>query len=60
MQTGTRKQPYYIHFGEGGPMRMAGLYDCWYGADDGPLYTYTILTTDSCKQLSWYVSAPLA
>ena len=53
MQTGSKKQPYYINFGEGGLMRMAGLYDCWYQAEGEPMYSYTILTTDSNKQLSW-------
>lgn len=29
---GGRKQPYYVSFGEGSVMRMAGLYDVWAGA----------------------------
>ena len=53
MQTGSRKQPYYINFGGDGLMRMAGLYDCWHQAEGEPMYTYTILTTDSNKQISW-------
>lgn len=53
MQTGSRKQPYYINFGEGELMRMAGLYDCWTGAEGEAMYSYTILTTDSSKQLGW-------
>ena len=37
-------------------MSMAGLFDVWSaGADDAPLYTYTILTTDSSKRLEWCV-----
>lgn len=41
--------------GEGSVMRMAGLFDVWSsGADAAPLYTYTILTTDSSKRLQWY------
>ena len=35
-------------------MRMAGLFDVWTPGDDSaPLYTYTILTTDSSKRLAW-------
>jgi putative SOS response-associated peptidase YedK len=28
---GGKKQPYYVSFGEGHVMRMAGLYDTWSG-----------------------------
>jgi putative SOS response-associated peptidase YedK len=28
---GGKKQPYYVSFGEGNVMRMAGLYDTWTG-----------------------------
>lgn len=28
---GGKKQPYYVSFGEGEVMRMAGLYDVWSG-----------------------------
>jgi putative SOS response-associated peptidase YedK len=28
---GGKKQPYYVSFGEGNVMRMAGLYDMWAG-----------------------------
>jgi len=54
MQEGSRKQPFYVNMGEGNAMRMAGLFDVWSGgADDAPLYTYTIMTTDSSKRLQW-------
>jgi len=54
MQEGSRKQPFYVNMGEGTTMRMAGLFDVWSGgADDAPLYTYTIMTTDSSKRLQW-------
>ena len=56
LQEGPRKQPYYVNTGEGHVMRMAGLFDIWH-AEDGPLYTYTILTTDSSKRLEWYIDA---
>ena len=34
-------------------MRMAGLFDIWYAARDQPMYSFTILTTDSCEKLQW-------
>jgi len=56
MQEGSRKQPFYVNTGEGNAMRMAGLFDVWSeGADEAPLYTYTIMTTDSSKRLQWRV-----
>ncbi|KAA6417905.1 MAG: hypothetical protein FRX49_12138 [Trebouxia sp. A1-2] len=51
---GSRKQPFYVNMGEGNAMRMAGLFDVWSGgADDAPLYTYTIMTTDSFRRIQW-------
>ncbi|DBA74639.1 TPA: hypothetical protein ACH3X2_009419 [Trebouxia sp. C0005] len=51
---GSRKQPFYVNMGEGNAMRMAGLFDVWSGgADDAPLYTYTIMTTDSSRRIQW-------
>ena len=56
LQEHTRKQPFFVNTGEGNVMRMAGLFDVWTaGNDSAPLYTYTILTTDSSKRLAWYV-----
>lgn len=46
------KQPYYVHFDDGRPMVMAGLYDVW-ASSEGPMMTYTILTTDSGPRLGW-------
>lgn len=46
-----RKQPFFIHRSDGGPMAMAGLYEFWRDrslAEDDPdawLATYTIITT---------------
>ena len=46
-----RKQPFFIHRSDGGPMTMAGLYEFWRDralAEDDPdawLATYTIITT---------------
>ena len=36
-----------------GVLRMAGLYDKWHTEDGQLLHTFTILTTDSSKRLSW-------
>lgn len=43
----SAKQPYYVHFEGGRPMVMAGLWDAWQ-AQEGPMSTYTILTTGGC------------
>uniref|UniRef100_A0A1D2AAI6 Embryonic stem cell-specific 5-hydroxymethylcytosine-binding protein n=1 Tax=Auxenochlorella protothecoides TaxID=3075 RepID=A0A1D2AAI6_AUXPR len=48
----SAKQPYYVHFEGGRPMVMAGLWDTWQ-AQEGPMSTYTILTTDSGPRLGW-------
>ncbi|WIA21091.1 hypothetical protein OEZ85_005411 [Tetradesmus obliquus] len=56
---GGRKQPYYVSFGEGSVMRMAGLYDVWAGGPDGPLATYTIMTVDACPNLTWLLNRML-
>ena len=35
-------------------MPMAGLFDVWSAGEvTEPLYTFTILTTDSSKRLAW-------
>mmetsp|Transcript_10982 Transcript_10982/g.31018 ORF Transcript_10982/g.31018 Transcript_10982/m.31018 type:complete len:332 (-) Transcript_10982:538-1533(-) len=49
------KQPYYTTVGgEDDIMLLAGLYDCWTGdGSEEPLYTFTILTTDSSDRLKW-------
>lgn len=58
------KQPYYVYFpvegsNMGNPntdvsiMPMAGLFDCWVDTNNKKLYTCTILTTSSGKDMSW-------
>jgi hypothetical protein len=42
------KQPYYIHLAGDEPLVMAGLWDVWEGPE-GPMHTYTILTTGGCR-----------
>jgi putative SOS response-associated peptidase YedK len=50
----TYKQPYFVHGKSGGvPLYMAGLYDVWEGGVNGPMHSYTILTTEVSKQLDW-------
>ena len=43
--TGGAKQPYFFHRQDGYPMAFAGLWDRWEKGEDGPLKTFTILTT---------------
>lgn len=43
--TGGPKQPYFFHRGDGQPFAMAGLWDRWEKGEEGPLETFTILTT---------------
>ena len=50
---GGGKQPYYVNWGDR-LMPMAGLFDVWSAGElSEPLYTFTILTTDSSKRLAW-------
>lgn len=48
-----RKQPFFVHRADGGPVAFAGLYEFWRDrslADDDPaawLTTFTIITTDA-------------
>ena len=43
--TGGPKQPFFFHRKDGYPFVMAGLWDRWEKGDDGPLDSFTILTT---------------
>lgn len=48
------KQPYYTKRKDGQLLLMAGLWDCVrYDEGGEKLYTYSIITTDSNKQLGW-------
>src|SRR5262245_34692071 len=43
---GQKKQPWYFRRADGKPFAFAGLWDCWYGGNDGAaLETCAILTT---------------
>jgi putative SOS response-associated peptidase YedK len=51
---GKDKIPHFIKRKDGQLMCFAGLWDCVkYEGQDEKLYTYTIITTDSNKQMSW-------
>jgi putative SOS response-associated peptidase YedK len=51
---GKEKIPHFIKRKDGKLMCMAGLWDCvQYEGSDEKLYSYTIITTDSNKQLSF-------
>lgn len=51
---GKEKIPHYIKRKDGKLMCMAGLWDCvQYEGSDEKLYTYTIITTSSNKQLNF-------
>ena len=39
------KQPHFIHFADARPFAFAGLWERWSKGTDGPLDTFTILTT---------------
>ncbi|KAG9774107.1 DUF159 domain protein, partial [Aureobasidium melanogenum] len=51
---GKEKVPYFVKRKDGNLMCFAGLWDCVKYEDSGEkLYTYTIITTDSNKQLNF-------
>jgi putative SOS response-associated peptidase YedK len=41
------KTPYWIHGADGAPLAFAGLWERWGSEDQGPLHTFTILTTEA-------------
>lgn len=44
---GKEKRPTYIHFDDGRPLSMAGLWEEWTSPDDEVLHTCTIVTTEA-------------
>ena len=52
-----RKQPYFIHRADGGPLAFAGLYELWHDKsrpeedDDAWLWTTTIITTTATDEV---------
>ena len=53
LQEGTQKQPYFIHRDGQPVLQMAGLYDVWKTNSEEPMFSFTILTTDSSEKLMW-------
>ena len=54
LKVGKERMPYYIRRKDGKLLCMAGLWDCvQYEGDEHKTYTYTIITTDSNKQLKF-------
>ncbi|HSS64856.1 MAG TPA: SOS response-associated peptidase [Gammaproteobacteria bacterium] len=47
-----RKQPYFIHRKDGAPLFLAGLWDRWEKDDDGPLDSFSIVTTSASSHLA--------
>jgi putative SOS response-associated peptidase YedK len=45
VRTDEGKQPHFIHFSDGGPFALAGLWERWNKGGGGPLDTCTIITT---------------
>jgi putative SOS response-associated peptidase YedK len=43
--TADGKQPHFIHFADGRAFAFGGLWERWSKSDDGPLETFTIITT---------------
>lgn len=48
---GGRKQPYFVRLNTGGPMALAGLWECWTGPDGEELETAAIVTTNANRKL---------
>jgi putative SOS response-associated peptidase YedK len=48
---GSKKQPYFIH-PPSGHFAFAGLWDQWFSHTEGPLETFTIITTDANEALA--------
>ncbi|MEE8135217.1 MAG: SOS response-associated peptidase [Gemmatimonadales bacterium] len=46
-KSGSKKQPFFIHPVEAGHFAFAGLWDQWFSHQEGPVETFTIITTDA-------------
>ena len=49
--SGGGKTPYWIHSADGGPFAFAGLWEKWGSEDQGPLHTFTIITTEAMPKI---------
>jgi putative SOS response-associated peptidase YedK len=45
------KQPYFFRPADGSLLVMAGLYEVWHDAEDRPMWTCTVLTTEASDDL---------
>ena len=48
---GGRKQPYFARLKTGGPMALAGLWECWIGPNGEEMETAAIMTTNANRTL---------
>ncbi len=46
-KSGSKKQPFLIHPTNGNHFAFAGLWDQWFSHQEGPVETFTIITTDA-------------
>jgi putative SOS response-associated peptidase YedK len=46
-----RKQPYFVRLKAGGPMALAGLWECWTGPNGEEMETAAIVTTNANRTL---------
>ncbi|KAI0668822.1 hypothetical protein C8Q78DRAFT_1096076 [Trametes maxima] len=54
LKKGKERLPHFTKHKDGRPMLLAGLWDrTVLEGDTEPLWTFTIVTTDACKELSW-------
>ena len=51
-KAGGRKQPFFVGAADGRPLALAGLWDSWERAGDGPLETFTIVTAPAGPALA--------
>jgi putative SOS response-associated peptidase YedK len=45
------KQPWFLAPADGSPLVMAGLYEVWHDAEDHPLWTATVITTEAADDV---------
>ena len=53
-KSGSGKQPFLFQLASGEPMALAGLWECWKGADGEALPTFTILTISANALLATF------
>lgn len=41
-----KRKPFYVHTKDGEPLALAGLWEVWYDAEDKPMRSCTIITTE--------------